>query len=169
MPRDYAAEYRARQERARSKEFRSYYQERTEKARLDRLNLHPNFRTPWDRPLQADAPGIVGPSGPSPDFDPSTETPDWDYYWPTGSTNPPRPATLQSRYSARTREMQIIFRDGTPWTYTDISPEFWRHFKRIESPGRLIYALWPPYSWLNQERLDQHPGGWGNVVGRNQG
>jgi hypothetical protein len=168
MARDYAAEYRASQYRAQARGFRTEYQERQEKRRLDATRLHPSMEprviTPWDRPVDR---GMQGPFGPSPDWDPSTNTPDWDYYWPTRSSMPSRPATIQARYSARTKELQVVFRDGTPWTYTDINQGFWTAFKRTGSPGKLLYSIWPGFpvcSYLNGLVPNQQPGGWGNIL-----
>jgi hypothetical protein len=94
--------------------------------------------------------GAQGPFGPSPD-------PAWDFYWPTRTINPPRPRTLQARYSRNIRELQVIFRDGTPWTYFDVPPNIWQRFKRTESPGRYINAVLNGYDYSRC--------GWGSIVG----
>lgn len=163
--RDYAREYRSRQERARQRGFRSYAQERRERFRLQGLQLHPNFLRPGDFPLTSEEAytGIQGPFSPSPDFDPSTQTPDWDYYWPTrtsfphDSTNKQGPRTLQARYSRRFQWLEVVFRDGTPWHYEEVPPNLWQSFKRTASPGKFINAVLNdfPYGY----------GGWGNIVG----
>lgn len=95
--------------------------------------------------------GTQGPFGPSPD-------PDWDYYWPTRTINPPRPRTLQARYSRNLNRLEVIFRDGTPWHYDDVTPGIWQRFKRTESPGRYINDVLNGY--------DYGRGGWGSVVGQ---
>lgn len=77
----------------------------------------------------------------------------WDYYWPTATSNPERPRTEQARYSKRNRRLEVIFRDGTPWTYEDVHPTTWRHFRSSPSPGKFI-----------NRTLNAHPyhrGGWG--------
>jgi hypothetical protein len=111
------------------------------------------YRLP-ERQAQDEPHGFQGPSGPSPD-------PDWDYYWPTKTSNAKRPATLQARYSPTLQRMEIVFRDGTPWTYTDINQSFWDRFKRAASPGKIIYNLWPPGS----RGAGNNAGGWGSIVG----
>jgi hypothetical protein len=59
-------------------------------------------------------------------------------YQPTPSINPPRPRTLAAGYDPKTRTLRVRFRDGTPWQYFDVSPEEWRNFRRVKSPGRYI-------------------------------
>jgi hypothetical protein len=164
VPRDYQAEYRARQERSRNRGFRSYTQERTERQRLQAVEAHPalelrpGFRRPgdWREDLQR-------PNSPSPDTDPTTSIPDWDYYWPTRTINPPRPRTLQARYSSRHQRIEVIFREGSPaspnasWHYDQIPAEIWVAFKSAPSPGRFINSTlnYFPYG----------AGGWGSIVG----
>lgn len=166
MPRDYAAEYRARQERSRGRGFRSYTLERRERQRLQSVEAHPTLqlRPGFIRPGEwVEAHGLQGPSSPSPDTDPTTNIPDWDYYWPTRTINPPRPRTLQARYSARYERIEVVFRDGSPaspnatWHYDNVPPEIWTAFKRNESPGRFINSTlnYFPYG----------AGGWGSIVG----
>src|SRR6516162_3551465 len=158
--------FTVRQQRLREATGATYRQHREERFRAQKIR---NIRAaaPEDRPewVQADpeawgqfpAPpppgelaeephGMQGPFGPSP-------TPAWDYYWPTRTINPRRPRTLQARYSANQRRLEVIFRDGTPWHYDSVPPGIWTRFKRIESPGRYINAV-----------LNGYPcgrGGWG--------
>jgi hypothetical protein len=160
MPRDYRAEYRARQERSRTRGFGSYTHERRERQRLQAVEAHPGLglREGFRRPGEwIDEPhGMQGPFGPSP-------TPDWDYYWPTRTINPPRPRTLQARYSRNLQRLEVIFRKGSPaspgatWHYDSVPEEVWIGFKRNESPGRYINSTlnYFPYG----------PGGWGSIVG----
>lgn len=167
MPRDYSAEYQASQLRAWRQGFRNEYYQRQQKRRIEALETHPgyggyyqNIVKPWDvDQTQPGAKGIQGPFGPSPE-------PDWDYYWPTRTSNTQRPATIQARYSQRLQEMQIVFRDGTSWTYDNIDQGFWSTFKRAASPGKVIYQLWPQYTSKNFDPASDHgPGGWGSIVG----
>jgi len=104
---------------------------------------------PWE-PGYGEQKGLQGPFGPSP-------SPDWDYYWPTRTINPPRPRTLQARYSHKLQRLEVIFRDGTPWHYDEVSPGIWTRFKRVSSPGQYINAV------LNGYPYGQ--GGWGSIVG----
>jgi hypothetical protein len=166
-PRNYAAEYLARQQRSRLRGFRGYALERRERQRLQAVEEHPSrelregFRRPgeWQEPS-----GLQGPYSPSPDTDPTTNIPDWDYYWPTRTINPPRPRTLQARYSSRAQRIEVIFREGSPaspdatWHYERVPPEVWTAFKRAESPGRFINSTlnYFPYG----------SGGWGTLVGQ---
>jgi hypothetical protein len=143
--------YRIRAERARGRGFRSYAYELEQRNLLRNLELRPNFIRPEDIPLAAQEGGIQGPSSiVSPD-------PDWDYYWPTRTINPPRPRTLQSRYSRQYECLEVVFRDGTQYHYSDVPEAIWMQFKRTESPGRYINRV-----------LDEFPrdyGGWGSIVG----
>jgi hypothetical protein len=56
--------------------------------------------------------------------------------------------------------LEVIFRDGTPWHYTNVPPSVWRNFRRAESPGKFIN---------NSEYLTDPDnygyGGWGIVGG----
>jgi hypothetical protein len=94
--------------------------------------------------------GFQGPFGPSP-------MPDWDFYWPTRTINPPRPRTLQARYSQSQHRLEVIFRDGTPWTYFEVPPGIWTRFKRVRSPGQYINSVLNGYPYGR--------GGWGSIVG----
>ena len=59
-------------------------------------------------------------------------------YQPTPSINPPRPRPLAAGYDRDTQTLRVRFRDGTPWVYYEVSPEEWRNFRRVKSPGRYI-------------------------------
>lgn len=147
--------YRIRAERARGRGFRSYAQELEERNRLRGQLLHPNFLRPEDIPIAAQEGGIQGPSAiASPD-------PDWDYYWPTRSINPPRPRTLQARYSRQYQCLEVVFRDQKSnsgrWHYSQVPEAIWMQFKRTESPGRYINRV------LNEFPYGE--GGWGSIVG----
>lgn len=162
MARDYRAEYRARQERARQHQFRSYGSERKERGRVQAerirqqaLGLGPKVFTQdeQDFPLTSEESphGLQGPSGPNPD-------PAYDYYWPTMSSEPPRPRTLQARYSRNWGVLEILFRDGEPYTYYDVPAATWNLFKRTASPGK----------FMNTEAFDfryRRGVGWGSIVG----
>lgn len=161
MARDYQAEQRARDERARGKGYRSYGEERQAKFHKQQIESkredprYAHLPAPSAAPTsfaedELGPPGLQGPFGPSPD-------PAWDYYWPTRTINPPRPRTLQARYSGITRELQVIFRDGTPWTYEQVPPGLWVRFKRVESPGRFINNVLNGFPYAR--------GGWGSIVG----
>lgn len=57
---------------------------------------------------------------------------------PTKSTNPPRPRTRAAGYDSATRTLSVVFRDGTPWNYYDVSPLEAANFRRATSKGRFI-------------------------------
>jgi hypothetical protein len=180
--RDYSAEYQARLARARAKEFRSYRQEREEQKRARRAlpeGATAPVLTPWDRRQRT---GLQMPSGPSPDTDPVTGIPDWDYYWPTRTIKPTKVgrdirtgqtvtggSTRQARWSARQEVMEVIFRDGTSWHFNEINEGAWRRFKSAPSPGRVIYSQWPPGTFDGNVTEEGGPGGWGNVVAEGRG
>jgi hypothetical protein len=128
------------------------------------MELREGFKGPGEYPDEPH--GLQGPFGPSPDTDPTTNIPDWDYYWPTRTINPPRPRTLQARYSSRAQRIEVIFREGSPaspsatWHYDNIPPELWTQFKRTESPGRFINSTLNGWDGTNGRA-----GGWGSIVG----
>jgi len=157
--------YAVRKARLRQADTASFRQRREErhaqqqirKKREDRPWLPEPAEAGWETaavgfPLTSEEEphGTQGPFGPTPD-------PAWDFYWPTRTINPPRPRTLQARYSRNARELQVIFRDGTPWTYFGVPPGIWQRFKRTESPGRYINAVLNGYDYAR--------GGWGSIVG----
>lgn len=57
---------------------------------------------------------------------------------PTSSVNPAKPRTLAAGYEKATRTLSVIFRDGTPWNYYEVSSLEWANFKRAKSKGRFI-------------------------------
>lgn len=59
-------------------------------------------------------------------------------YQPTPSINPPRPRTLAAGYDRDTGVMRVRFRDGAVYGYARVTPNEWRNFKRVKSPGRAI-------------------------------
>ena len=147
----------------------TYRQEREERFRAQRIRniresplaerpewVQAELPSPGEPPAPAtsDPHGLQDPFGPSP-------TPAWDYYWPTRTINAQRPRTLQARYSANQRRLEIIFRKGSPaspdasWHYDEVPPGIWTRFKRVESPGRYINAVLNGYPY--------GPGGWGSI------
>jgi hypothetical protein len=152
--------YAVRNEREQQRGYASYSQAREERFRRQQIEterqrqaaMGEDFVLPptGDFPLSSDEEphGLQGPFGPTPD-------PAWDYYWPTRTINPPRPRTLQARYSRRLQQLEVIFRDGTPWHYSNVPPRIWNRFKRVESPGRYINAVLNGY--------DYGRGGWGSI------
>ena len=128
------------------------------RVRAKALGLDPNKRYEGLIPDDGDAPepkGLQGPFGPSP-------TPDWDYYWPTRTSQPDRKYTQMARYSRTYRCLEVIFRDNTPWHWTNIGEDFWIGFKRsnLERPTYdYIHGV------LRAVKGDGSVGGWGSIVG----
>jgi len=60
-----------------------------------------------------------------------------------------------ARYSSRYGVMEIIFRDGTPWHYDNVSEDGWNFFKRSQST----------WDWLRRDNQfgRGEPGGWGFI------
>lgn len=44
----------------------------------------------------------------------------------------------QARYDSGLQQVQVVFRDGTPWVYDQVPQNVWRNFRRTASPGRYI-------------------------------
>jgi len=57
---------------------------------------------------------------------------------PTSTTNPQRPRTYAAGYNSKTRTLSVVFRDGTPWNYYEVTPLEWGNFLRSKSKGRFI-------------------------------
>jgi len=184
MARDYEAEFRARQERSRGRGYRSYAEERQERFRLQQRRRSLDKATPEHlRYLQRHLePGYVQTSefGEAPEVGAPEELPhglqgafspgigdDWDYYWPTRTINDNRPRTLQARYSQSARCLEIIFarpsraNPGGTWHYSQVPPQVWTRFKRVESPGRFINGILNGFPY--------GPGGWGTGPTCDQG
>ena len=44
----------------------------------------------------------------------------------------------RARYDSGLQQVQVVFRDGTPWVYDNVPTNIWRNFRRSASPGRYI-------------------------------
>lgn len=44
----------------------------------------------------------------------------------------------EARYDKGLQQIQVIFRDGTPWVYDGVEANIWRNFRRSASPGKFI-------------------------------
>ena len=111
--------------------------------------------------------GLQGPFGPSAD--------DWDYYWPTRTRRPERKYTQFARFSRNRGVLEVVFRDGTPWHWDNVTESGWITFKREPSTYDFLYGAGAPingYRVLDeeeeteQERTEQEKGqygGWGNL------
>ena len=67
----------------------------------------------------------------------------------------------QARYDSGLQQIQVVFRDGTPWVYDSVPTNIWRNFRRTSSPGRYInrvlngYAYWEGSFDSSQEGDDE--------------
>lgn len=44
----------------------------------------------------------------------------------------------EARYDSGLQQVQVVFRDGTPWVYDGVPVNEWRNFRRSASPGKYI-------------------------------
>lgn len=75
-------------------------------------------------------------------------------YQPTPSINPPRPRTLAAGYDKETGVMRVRFRDGQVYGYADVTPNEWRNFRRVKSPGRAISRTFNAKPYWHEPGLD---------------
>jgi hypothetical protein len=153
--------YAVRAERARARGYTGYRQERharpeelrrRQEVRRKRTEERPWLPEPGDFPMYSEEEphGLRGPFfGQAPDSD-------WDYRNPTNTSNPPRPRTLEARYSRQDQRLEVIFRDGTTWHYDQVPPVVWYRFRDNESPGKYINAVLNGYPYA--------AGGFGTVL-----
>jgi len=57
---------------------------------------------------------------------------------PTSSTDVLRPRTLAAGYDSDREVLTVVFRDGTVWNYTGVTPGEWRGFSASLSKGKLL-------------------------------
>ena len=53
----------------------------------------------------------------------------------------------QARYDPGLQQINVIFADGTPWTYDGVPQNVWRNFRRSSSPGRYINSTLNRYPY----------------------
>lgn len=53
----------------------------------------------------------------------------------------------QARYDGNNNQIQVIFRDGTPWTYDGVPRNVWNNFRRSGSKGKYINRVLNDYSY----------------------
>jgi hypothetical protein len=131
--RDFQAEYQARVARSRERGFESYAQERAARQALQARAQHPGFRRyEWDEEEAFQPKGQQLPQGMSND-------PGWVIYDPTKTTTKTgRPYTRAARWSPRFGILEVVFRDGTPWTYPGVDRNGWDQFRNAASPKRVL-------------------------------
>lgn len=53
----------------------------------------------------------------------------------------------QARYDSGLQQVQVEFKDGTPWVYESVPPNVWRNFRRSPSAGRYINRVLNGYPY----------------------
>lgn len=61
---------------------------------------------------------------------------------PTSSLNASRPRTVAAGYDESRRVLTVVFRDGTIWNYSGVTPGEWQNFHASISKGR---------PWINDQ------------------
>lgn len=79
-------------------------------------------------------------------------------YQPTPSINPPRPRTLAAGYDKDTQVMRVRFRNGQVYGYANVTPNEWRNFRRVKSPGRAINRTFNAKDYWEEGHLDMPTG-----------
>lgn len=54
---------------------------------------------------------------------------------------------VRARYDSGLQQVQVVFRDGTPWVYDGVPQNIWRNFRRSSSPGRYINRVLNGYPY----------------------
>jgi len=152
--RDYSAEQAARNIRASARGLKSYADERKMRLKAKGLGLDANVRYPEQ------APAGEAPRGGDP-----KPAPDWDYYWPTRTGSPQRKYTQMARYSRNYQCLEVVFRDGTPWNWSNIDEDWWVTFKSWNTTHPTYDFLRGPNAPLPAIKGKGRKGGWGTIVG----
>ena len=58
--------------------------------------------------------------------------------WPNVKGNPPGPRTQTVGYNITERRIRCVFRDGTKWQYSEVTPQVWERVRRTASTGKFI-------------------------------
>jgi len=53
-----------------------------------------------------------------------------------------------ARYDSGLSQIQVIFRDGTPWVYDQVPRNIWRNFRRAQSAGKYINRVLNKYDYF---------------------
>lgn len=63
----------------------------------------------------------------------------WPNVLPDGRAGrPPGPRTNAMGYSIEERKVRTVFRDGTTWQYSGVTPQEWERIRRTASTGQFI-------------------------------
>lgn len=54
---------------------------------------------------------------------------------------------VKMRYDFGLNQIQVIFRDGTPWVYADVPVSVWNSFRRSTSQGQFINRVLNSYPY----------------------
>jgi hypothetical protein len=102
-----------------------------------------------------------GLQGPTPEEEGNEGEGDWQLYSPTATSAPNkwgnRPRTIAARYSEKAGELQIQFRTGAWYSYSQVPPSVWGSFVRSPSPGTFINSTLNTFPYGR--------GGGGSIVG----
>lgn len=52
-----------------------------------------------------------------------------------------------ARYDSGLEQVQVVFKDGTPWVYDGVPQNVWRGFRRSASPGKYINRVLNGYPY----------------------
>lgn len=52
-----------------------------------------------------------------------------------------------ARYDPANEQIQVHFRDGTPWVYEGVPANVWRNLRRSASPGRFVNRVLNDYPY----------------------
>jgi hypothetical protein len=53
----------------------------------------------------------------------------------------------RARYDTGLQQVQVVFRDGTPWVYDGVPEDVWLSFRSSSSPGRYINNVLDSYPY----------------------
>jgi hypothetical protein len=184
MARNYEAEYRARELRAKRSGFgkypKAYAEERRQREQADQQR---------EAESAARSQGWQGP------FTSVQTDDDWEQITPTRSSysegpnksqqelrnRPSHRRTIAARYNKGTGRMEVMFSGNggsgdAPYHFNDIPPTVWNQFKRHWSPGRYLYYYIEPQFGKNEVlnpktgavRLRGWPGGFDSIEGEDE-
>ena len=54
---------------------------------------------------------------------------------------------VKMRYDFGLQQIQVVFRDGTPWVYRDVPVQVWNSFRRSTSQGAFINRVLNDYPY----------------------
>ena len=178
MARDYAAEYRARELRARQSGFADYDKPYAEERRQ---------REAVSQQQEADR--IAGKTGMQGPFTSVQVDEDWEQISPTRSSYSEGPnnwhpelrtredhrRTLGARYNKKNQRMEVMYaangyKADAAYYFEGVPPNVWQQFKRHWSPGRYLYYYIDLHYGQGLTKKGRTcglplPGGFNNIIG----